>query len=127
MKKRKVLHSKYINDERIYESIRKGIRRLREYHPKNGKKVTQQDLADAIGITRATLTNIELGNQRVQVNVIYRICDYFDVPLKEVMPEIYEVKENHTKAQKMVDSWPAWKKEVSLTKHSAQSSMATDN
>lgn len=31
-----------------------------------------------------------------------------------------KLEENHTRAQKMVDSWPAWKKEVSLTKHSIQ-------
>jgi len=33
-----------------------------------------------------------------------------------------KLEENHTRAQKMVDSWPAWKKEVSLTKHSVQAS-----
>ena len=29
--------------------------------------------------------------------------------------------DNHSRAQKIVDSWPSWKKEVSLTKYSTAS------
>lgn len=28
------------------------------------------------------------------------------------------LSDNHSRAQKMVDSWPTWKREVSLTKYS---------
>lgn len=31
-------------------------------------------------------------------------------------------KDNHARAKRMVDSWPSWKKEVSLTKYSTQAS-----
>ena len=35
--------------------------------------------------------------------------------------------DNHSRAQKVVDSWPSWKKEVSLTKHSTSSSRTCMN
>lgn len=32
---------------------------------------------------------------------------------------------NHDRAQRLVESWPSWKKEVSLTKYSTTSSNAS--
>ncbi|HEX5566724.1 MAG TPA: helix-turn-helix transcriptional regulator [Streptomyces sp.] len=32
--------------------------------------VTQQELADAVGLTRASVANIEAGNQRIQVHTL---------------------------------------------------------
>ena len=82
-----------ISDDKVYDFIRKKIQALRNEHPETGKRITQQTLADALGIKRATLTNIELGNQRAPVNIIYRVCDYFGVSLEDVMPKVSEVKE----------------------------------
>lgn len=81
-----------INEDKVYDCLAKNILKLRERHPKTEKKITQKELAEAIGIKRATLTNIELGNQRTPVHVIYRICDYFGVSLEDVMPKMLEVK-----------------------------------
>jgi len=82
-----------ISDDKVYESIREKIQALRNKHPETGKKITQKTLAHELGIKRATLTNIELGNQRAPVNIIYRVCDYFGVSLEDVMPKVSEVKE----------------------------------
>ncbi len=38
-----------------------------------------------------------------------------------------KLSENHTRAKKMVNSWPDWKKEVSLTKYSTNSSSRDSN
>ncbi len=81
-----------INEEKVYKGLAYNISRLRERHPRTEKKITQKALAESIGIKRATLTNIELGNQRAPVHVIYRICDYFGVSLEEVMPKLSDVK-----------------------------------
>lgn len=81
-----------VNEEMIYEIIRNNIKGLREKHPKTEEKVTQLKLADAIGIERSTLTNIELGNQRPPVHVIYRLCDYFGIELGELMPKLSDVR-----------------------------------
>lgn len=82
-----------LNDEKIYDIIRKNIKRLREKHPKTEERITQLKLADAIGIERSTLTNIELGNQRPPVHVLYRLCNYFGITLDELMPDLSEVRE----------------------------------
>ena len=92
-----------ISDDKIYDGVRNNIQRLREKHPKTEKKITQQALAKAIGIKRATLTNIELGNQRAPVHVIYRVCDYFGVPLEDVMPAISDVEEEAKPKKSIVD------------------------
>jgi transcriptional regulator with XRE-family HTH domain len=81
-----------VNDDRIYEIIRKNIKTLREKHPQTEEKITQLKLADAIGIERSTLTNIELGNQRPPVHVLYRLCDFFGVALHELMPGLTDVQ-----------------------------------
>lgn len=81
-----------VNYDRIYETIRKNIKSLREKHPRTEEKITQLQLAEAIGIERSTLTNIELGNQRPPVHVLYRLCDYFGVTLNEIMPGLEEVR-----------------------------------
>jgi len=83
-----------ISDEKVYTGVRQNILKLREKHPQTERKVTQAELAKKIGIKRATLTNIELGNQRAPIHVIYRVCDFFGVSLEEVMPPISEVKES---------------------------------
>lgn len=77
-----------INETKVREAIRANIRRLREKHPKTEKKVTQAELAEAVGIERATLTNIEKGNQRAPIHIIYRLCEYFSVPLAEILPPV---------------------------------------
>lgn len=80
-----------LSEEEIYKAIRSNIVKLREKHPVTEKKVTQKALADAIGIERSTLTNILLGNQRPPIYVIYRICDFFSVPLDMVLPKIDDI------------------------------------
>lgn len=77
-----------ITENAINRQISANIRRLRTEHPVTRRKVTQSELSQQIGITRATLTNIEVGNQRPPIHIIYRICDYFSVELSEVLPSV---------------------------------------
>jgi DNA-binding XRE family transcriptional regulator len=78
-----------IDEARLYSMVRERIFDLRKNHP--DKKTTQENLARAIGIKRSTLTNIELGNQRPPLHVIYRICKYFDIRLDELLPALPRV------------------------------------
>jgi putative transcriptional regulator len=56
------------------------IRRLRFEH----NEMTQQALADRIGVTRQTVNAIELGKYSPSLEVAFRIAAVFGVPLEEV-------------------------------------------
>ena len=56
------------------------IRRLRFERD----EMTQQELADRIGVTRQTVNAIELGKYSPSLEVAFRIALVFSVPLEEV-------------------------------------------
>ena len=60
--------------------IRNAIRVLRFHHG----EMTQQELADAIGVTRQTVHAIESGKYSPSLEVAFRIAAVFGVPLDEV-------------------------------------------
>jgi putative transcriptional regulator len=56
------------------------IRRLRFEHD----EMTQQQLAELIGVTRQTVNAIELGKYSPSLEVAFRIAAVFSVPLDQV-------------------------------------------
>jgi putative transcriptional regulator len=67
------------------KTIVNNIRRLRF----DRKEMTQQELADKIGVTRQTVNAIELGKYSPSLEVAFRIADVFGLPLDQVFR--YEV------------------------------------
>jgi putative transcriptional regulator len=61
-------------------AIRNEIRRLRFDHD----EMTQQELADKIGVTRQTVNAIELGKYSPSLEVAFRIAVVFGKPLEDV-------------------------------------------
>jgi putative transcriptional regulator len=61
-------------------SVTNRIRRLRFDHA----EMTQQALAERIGVTRQTVNAIELGKYSPSLEVAFRIAAVFGVPLEEV-------------------------------------------
>jgi putative transcriptional regulator len=59
--------------------IRNRIRELRAV-----QSMTQQELADQIGVTRQTVIAIELDKYSPSLEVAFRIATLFTVPLEEV-------------------------------------------
>ena len=53
------------------------------------REMTQQDLADRIGVTRQTVNAIELGKYSPSLEIAFQIAEVFGVPLDEVFH--YEV------------------------------------
>jgi len=47
-------------------------------------EVTQEELAQAVGVTRQTIIAIEKGNYTPSVMLAIKIADYFDEPVKNV-------------------------------------------
>ena len=61
-------------------SVTNRIRQLREEHD----EMTQQALADRIGVTRQTVNAIELGKYSPTLEVAFLIAEVFRVPLEKV-------------------------------------------
>jgi putative transcriptional regulator len=61
-------------------SISNNVRRLR-FH--NGE-MTQQGLAERVGVTRQTIVAIEQGKYTPSLELAFRIAIVFNVPLEEV-------------------------------------------
>jgi putative transcriptional regulator len=55
---------------------------IRELRAK--RSMTQQELADAIGVTRQTVIAIELDKYSPSLETAFRIARVFDVPLEQV-------------------------------------------
>ncbi len=56
------------------------------------KEMTQQDLADRVGITRQTVIALEKGSYYPSLELAFRIAKVFKLPLEEV----FEFKERWT-------------------------------
>ncbi|MDD9268283.1 helix-turn-helix transcriptional regulator [Paenibacillus sp. GCM10023248] len=56
------------------------IRRLRFEH----QEMTQQQLADMVGVTRQTIVSLEKGNYSPSLELAFRIAHAFNLPLEEV-------------------------------------------
>ena len=54
------------------------------------KKITQQDLADAIGVTRATVNALEKGNYNPSLELAFRLSVYF----KKNIHDIFKIEES---------------------------------
>lgn len=50
----------------------------------NRGEITQQDLADLVGVSRQTIVAIEKGNYSPSLELAFRIAHAFSVPLEEV-------------------------------------------
>ena len=61
-------------------AIRNEIRRLRFEHG----EMTQQELAEKIGVTRQTINAIELGKYSPSLEAAFRIAAVFGHPLESV-------------------------------------------
>ena len=73
-----------LSEPRLYEIIGENIRRLREQQPAG--KMTQGALADAVGLERTSISNIEKGTQKVSVITLYQIAEALNVTLVDLLP-----------------------------------------
>jgi putative transcriptional regulator len=60
--------------------INNNIRKLRFFQD----EMTQQELAEKVGVTRQTIIAIEKGNYSPSLELAFRIALVFEVPLEEV-------------------------------------------
>ena len=48
------------------------------------RKISQEELARAVGVTRQTITSIEVGKYTASLVLAYKIAKYFDLTIEEV-------------------------------------------
>lgn len=48
------------------------------------KKITQEELANAVGVTRQTITSIEVGKYTASLVLAHKIAEYFDSTIEEI-------------------------------------------
>ncbi len=68
--------------------IRNNIRKLRFYHD----EMTQEQLAEKVGVTRQTIIAIESAKYSPSLELAFRIALFFGVPIGEVFS--YEPEDN---------------------------------
>lgn len=51
---------------------------------RKARRMSQQELADAVGVTRQTITSIEVGKYTAGLELAYKIAHYFDLTIEEV-------------------------------------------
>lgn len=61
------------------ETIQNNVSVLRR-----NKKITQEDLARAVGVTRQTIIAIEKGDYTPSVLLAIKISNFFEKPVKEI-------------------------------------------
>ena len=51
---------------------------------RKANKLSQGELAEAVGTTRQTITSIEVGKYTTSLVLAYKIAHYFDLTIEEV-------------------------------------------
>lgn len=61
------------------DAMKTNIRDLRK-----ARKLSQEELAEAVGTTRQTITSIEVGKYTASLPLAYKIAHYFGLTIEEV-------------------------------------------
>ncbi len=67
-------------ERRFYRLIGKQVRTRR------GGRFTQQKLAELVGVSRTSITNLERGDQNVPVHILLRIADHLHCEIGDLLP-----------------------------------------
>jgi|SRR5215213_5345306 transcriptional regulator with XRE-family HTH domain len=70
------------------------------------KGMTQSQLADRIGMTRTSITNIEKGRQKVQLHTLYDIAIALDALPAELLPSAEKMEPGAIDVQLPEDAKP---------------------
>lgn len=81
-----------IDEGRLYPLLGERLRKLREEHQSPKGRMTQAELASMVSLERTSITNIEKGTQKVQLHVLYRLCEVLGAHISDVLPTMVEVQ-----------------------------------
>src|SRR5437899_1560593 len=81
----------------MYEELGRRVRRARET-----AGLSQAELAQRIGMSRTSVTNIELGTQRVPLHVVFDLASALDTSVNRLLPT-----ESGEERREMLENIPA--------------------
>ena len=70
-----------VDQDTFYQKLGENIKAARE-----SKKVKQETLASHLGFSRISVSNIEMGKQKIQVHSLVEVSNYLQVPLEQLVP-----------------------------------------
>lgn len=65
--------------------------RIEEY--RRARKLTQSELADALGVTRQTIISLENGKYKASLVLAHKIAQYFDAAIEDIF--IFDLEEEN--------------------------------
>lgn len=70
----------------LYAAIGMAVREARQ-----DRQMTQEQVAQAVGLTRTSIVNIEAGRQRLTIDTLYDIADALKIQAVSLMPRNEDV------------------------------------
>ena len=74
--------------DELYRELGRRIRQARE---RNGERLSQDALAKRLGISRASVVNIEAGRQRAPLHLLWQIAELLGTDLTQLIPRSEEL------------------------------------
>ncbi|MGO8990132.1 MAG: helix-turn-helix domain-containing protein [bacterium] len=71
----------------FYQQLGENIRNRRKY-----RKLSQERLADLVGLTRTSMTNIEKGRQRPPLHTLCEIIEHLRADIGDLLPRSSAIK-----------------------------------
>lgn len=68
-------------EDLLYREVGRLIRQARK-----GAGLTQDELADKVQMARTSITNIEYGQQKVQLHTLYALAEVLNIAVKDLLP-----------------------------------------
>jgi len=69
-----------MNEREVYQEVGMRVRRARLE-----RKMTQDELSEKIQISRASMSNMEVGRHRIQLHVLYQLANVLDHDIRELL------------------------------------------
>ena len=70
--------------------ISKRLKELREIH-----KLTQEELAQGLNVSRTTISNYENGSRTPDISMINNIADFYNITINSIFSDTIEYKSKH--------------------------------
>lgn len=94
-------------DQIIYKILGERIKKIR-----NEKGLSQVDVGKHIGHTSASISNIENGEQRIQLADLYKLAEFFEVEPFFLLPTLQELKDSMPSIDKEIKKYPPAQQEL---------------